>query len=82
MAEGANFKEIKEKYILKSKIYHPDVAKDTQQIYHQIQSAYRVLISPESRKKYDLSLGIQTSLWEKEIIGAKFTEDFQTQHTY
>lgn len=82
MAEGASFKSIKEQYILKSKIYHPDVAKDTQQVYHQIQSAYKVLSSPDSRKKYDLSLGIQNSLWEKEIIGISFTENFQTQETY
>lgn len=65
MSEGANFKEIKEQYIIKSKIYHPDIAKDTQQIYHQVQSAYKVLINPDTRKKYDLSLGIQNSLWEK-----------------
>lgn len=41
-----------------------------------------MLINPESRKKYDLSLGIQNSLWEKEIIGIKFKEEFQAQDTY
>jgi DnaJ-domain-containing protein 1 len=27
--EGASFKEIKEKYLAKSKMYHPDVSSDT-----------------------------------------------------
>jgi curved DNA-binding protein CbpA len=63
--EGASFKEIKEKYLAKSKMYHPDVSSDTQNIYQDVQSAYKTLISPNTRKKYDLSLGIQTSLWEK-----------------
>jgi DnaJ-class molecular chaperone len=46
-------------------MYHPDLSKDTSDLYQQIQAAYKVLINPEARKKYDLSLGIQNSIWEK-----------------
>jgi curved DNA-binding protein CbpA len=80
--EGANFKEIREKYLVSSKMYHPDISPKAEDRYYDIQRAYKVLMNPQSRKLYDLSLGIQHSPWEKEIIGQKFTSDFQNQQLY
>lgn len=63
-------------------MYHPDVSSNTEDFYQDIQSAYKVLINPDTRKKYDLSLGIQFSSWEKQIIGQKFTAQFQAEQLY
>jgi curved DNA-binding protein CbpA len=71
-SEGASFKELKEHYHSKSKVYHPDVSPNTLEIYQNIQLAYKILATPDTRKKYDLSLGIQNSPWEKELMGSKF----------
>ncbi len=63
-------------------MYHPDICPKAEDRYYDIQRAYKVLINPRSRKLYDLSLGIQYSLWEKEAIDHKFTSDFQNQPLY
>lgn len=55
---------------------HPDQAQDTSDAYHEIQKAYKTLINPELRKKYDLSLGIRNSEWERELTSAAFSEKF------
>jgi DnaJ-class molecular chaperone len=38
---------------------------DSQDHYRLIQQAYKVLITPQQRKAYDLSLGIRQSLCER-----------------
>lgn len=78
VGEGAGFKEVKDSYLLLSKRYHPDVSPQSHEQYQRIQTAYKVLISPDQRKKYDLSLGISHSLWEKELTNANFKHDFQS----
>jgi DnaJ-class molecular chaperone len=82
VGEGASFKEVREKYLEMSKRFHPDLCAKAEDRYQDIQRAYKVLIKPQSRKAYDLSLGIHHSPWEKEIIGQKFTSEFQHQALY
>jgi hypothetical protein len=41
-----------------------------------------VLAEPDSRKKYDLSLGIRNSPWEKELIGSNFQQNFKEQAVF
>jgi len=44
-------------------MYHPDLCAKAEDRYQEIQRAYKVLINVQSRKVYDLSLGIQHSPW-------------------
>ena len=74
----ASFQHIKENYLSKSKLYHPDKKGTGSEEYHEIQEAYRVLKQPSSRKQYDLTLGIQHSLWEQEIAKENFKTSFES----
>ncbi len=64
VTEDSSFKEIKEKYVQKSKVMHPDQSSSAfTDEYHRVQQAYKILVNPDQRKKYDLSLGIRSSPW-------------------
>ena len=54
--KNATNEEIKKKYRLKCKQYHPDVSKekDSEEKFKDISEAYSVLSDPEKRKRYDL----------------------------
>ena len=63
--KDSTFKQIKSQYLSQAKIYHPDISKAHSHLYSDLQEAYKALSNVESRKKYDLSLGIKHSNWEK-----------------
>ena len=45
--------EIKKAYRKKAKIFHPDKDLGNEEIFRSIDKAYKNLIDPEKRKKYD-----------------------------
>lgn len=52
----ADLRTIKAKYRDLAKRYHPDVYRGDQQVFRQVQAAYRVLASPRQRMAYDQTL--------------------------
>uniref|UniRef100_A0A1B6FWP7 J domain-containing protein n=1 Tax=Cuerna arida TaxID=1464854 RepID=A0A1B6FWP7_9HEMI len=59
VSKTSSSKEIREAFISLSKQYHPDKNKDNpkaQEQFVKVNEAYNVLIKPESRRDYDISL--------------------------
>ncbi|XP_040569583.1 uncharacterized protein [Lepeophtheirus salmonis] len=78
----ASSNQIKEAYYKLSKLNHPDSSvKDEDKIkkFHAVTEAYRILGTPQLRRKYDMgNLGLETSLAEVH----KVTHKFESQTFY
>ena len=76
VSSSATQKEIKQQYLKKTKIYHPDVYKgqDTGR-YTQILKAYEVLRNPVKRSKYDKELQSRAKASPKSTTQEKVIKD-------
>jgi len=81
----ANKKSVREAYLRKAKLHHPDVASrhksasESQKVFQEIQEAYRVLSDPDLRREYD-STGNDRSDWEaKRSADDESFQDFLNQ---
>eukprot|EP01029_Cantina_marsupialis_P027948 TRINITY_DN774217_c0_g1_i1.p1 TRINITY_DN774217_c0_g1~~TRINITY_DN774217_c0_g1_i1.p1 ORF type:complete len:254 (-),score=60.26 TRINITY_DN774217_c0_g1_i1:217-978(-) len=63
---SATIKEIKKAYVVLARKYHPDkvveATPEDQNLWHRISNAYKELTDTASRKKYDTSIGIVSSV--------------------
>jgi len=58
----ATMREIKQSHSRLSRSFHPDKNADGTDDFLKMQNAYETLIVKESRKNYDISIGIQPKL--------------------
>lgn len=76
ISKDANTKTIKETYRRLVKKYHPDVSNQknllNQKIFEEINQAYNILVHPDKRRKYDLSLNEKKNI--ANLISFQFRE--------
>jgi len=72
--------EIKKAFREKAKKYHPDINPEHQEYFKQLTHAYDILIDPEKRKRYDLTLKKIEKKELGQIIG-DLLADFLGFHT-
>ncbi len=76
--KSATPEEVKKAYFVMAKKYHPDSGDETEvQKFHEVAEAYKILSDPDSRKAYDISLGVV----DEEVKKVETEPKFQTTHT-
>ncbi|WP_457627674.1 DnaJ domain-containing protein [Persephonella sp.] len=71
---NATPQEIKKAFREKAKKYHPDINPEYSEYFKQITHAYDILIDPEKRRRYDISLGKLEKKDFSRIIGDILSE--------
>lgn len=81
VSADADPEAIKKSYFKMAKKYHPDVnpTPEAQEKYQTISQAYDVLMNPEARKQYDLTLGITDPSWS---LDKHFDAQFQNHERF
>ena len=73
---ASSFAEIREAYLEKVKLYHPDKNQHSEEHFKQIQNAYEILKNVEKRENYDNSINFPSQKPSQSENSATYSEDY------